>query len=158
MTKRAHSLHRLLPVLLLALFLLLGGLSVLLTASAYRGILGRSRQLDRSTALTYITEKVRQNDTAGALRLGELGGCQALVIRQGEEILYDTYIYCHDGSLRELMIKQELEPDPELGRRLLAMEALSFTLEEGLLRIRCTDPDGQVLERSVAVRSGEVAP
>ena len=157
MTRRAHSAHQL-PVLLLVLFLLMGGLAVLMTASAYRGILDRDRMMDQSLALTYVTEKVRHNDTAGAIRLGEIGGCQALVITQGTDILYDTYIYCHDGSLRELMIKRELTAAPDMGRSLLPMESLELRLEDGLLQIRCTDPHGHQLERAVALRSEEVAP
>lgn len=154
---KKHS-AQLLPVLLLALFLLLSTLIAVRSAAAYKKVLDRSDRLDRSTALTYITEKVRQNDAAGALRVGRIGDCEALVIAQGDEILYDTYIYCYDGSLRELMIKRELAPAPEMGRALLPMDSLELTLEGGLLRIRCTDSSGETRERSVALAAQEVAP
>ena len=154
---KKHS-AQLLPVLLLALFLLLSALTAVRSAAAYKKVLDRSDRLDRSTALTYITEKVRQNDAAGALRVGRIGDCEALVIAQGDEVLYDTYIYCYDGSLRELMIKRELTPAPEMGRALLPMESLELTLEGGLLRIRCTDSSGETRERSVALAAQEVAP
>ncbi len=154
---KKHS-AQLLPVLLLALFLLLSVLTAMRTAAVYKKVLDRSDRMDRSTALTYITEKVRQNDTAGALRVGTIGNCRALVIVQGDELLYDTYIYCYDGSLRELMIKRELIPAPEMGRALLPMESLELTLEDGLLRIRCTDSSGETQERSVALTAQEVAP
>ena len=157
MRRNTHS-TQLLPVLLLALFLLLSTLTVVRSAAAYKKVLDRSDRLARSTALTYITEKIRQNDTAGSLRVGTIGGCQALVISQGDEILYDTYIYCYDGSLRELMIKRELTPAPSMGRSLLAMESLELELEDCLLRIRCADADGSAWERSVALRGQEVAP
>jgi hypothetical protein len=156
--KSTHSLQRLLPVLVLALFLLLAGLTVVRSAAAYQKILGRSDRLDRAMALTYIAEKARQIDAPGALRLGRIGDCQALVITQGEAVLYDTYIYCYEGSLRELMIKRELTPAPDMGRSLLPMETLELALEDGLLRIRCADADGSTWERSVALRSQEVAP
>ena len=154
---KKHSVQ-LLPVLLLAVFLLLAVLTAMRTAACYKKVLDRSDRMDRSTALTYITEKVRQNDTAGALRIGTIGDCQALVICQGDEILYDTYIYCYDGSLRELMIKRELTPAPEMGRSLLPMDLLELTLEDGLLRIRCADGSGEILERSVALIAQEVVP
>ena len=157
MRRNTHS-TQLLPVLLLALFLLLSTLTVVRSAAAYKKVLDRSDRLTRSTALTYITEKIRHNDTAGSLRVGMIGDCQALVISQGDEIFYDTYIYCYDGSLRELMIKRELTPAPSMGRSLLAMESLELELEEGLLRIRCTDADGSTWDRSVALRGQEVAP
>ena len=154
---KKHS-AQLLPVLLLALFLLLSTLIAVRSAAAYKKVLDRSDRLDRSTALTYITEKVRQNDAAGALRVGRIGDCEALVIAQGDEILYDTYIYCYDGSLRELMIKRELTPAPEMGRALLPMDSLELTLRDGLLCIRCTDGTGETRERSVALTAQEVAP
>ena len=157
MRRNAHSVLPL-PALLLALFLLLSALTVVRSAAVYRNVLDRSDRLSRSTALTYITEKVRHNDTAGSVRVGKIGDCQALVIVQGDEILYDTYIYCYDGSLRELMIKRELTPAPEMGRCLLPMESLELSLEGDLLKIRCTDTCGDIWEHSVAVRGKEVAP
>ena len=147
MRRNAHSVLPL-PALLLALFLLLSALTVVRSAAVYRKVLDRSDRLSRSTALTYITEKVRHNDTAGSVRVGKIGDCQALVIVQGDEILYDTYIYCYDGSLRELMIKRELEPTPDMGRSLLPMESLELENTDGLLKIRCTDPQGGLWERS----------
>ena len=156
--KSTHSLQRLLPVLVLALFLLLAGLTVIRSAAAYQKILGRSDRLDRAMALTYIAEKARQNDTPGALRLGRIGDCQALVITQGEAVLYDTYIYCYEGSLRELMIKRELTPEADMGRCLLPMEGLELEPEGMLLKIRCPGPGGEMLERAVALRSLEVTP
>jgi hypothetical protein len=156
--KSTHSLQRLLPVLVLALFLLLAGLTVVRSAAAYQKILGRSDRLDRAMALTYIAEKARQNDAPGALRLGRIGDCQALVITQGEAVLYDTYIYCYEGSLRELMIKRELTPEADMGRCLLPMEGLELEPEGTLLKIRCPGPGGEMLERAVALRSLEVTP
>jgi hypothetical protein len=156
--KSTHSLQRLLPVLVLALFLLLAGLTVIRSAAAYQKILGRSDRLDRAMALTYIAEKARQNDAPGARRLGRIGDCQALVITQGEAVLYDTYIYCYEGSLRELMIKRELTPEADMGRCLLPMEGLELEPEGTLLKIRCPGPGGEMLERAVALRSLEVTP
>lgn len=156
--KSTHSLQRLLPVLVLALFLLLAGLTVVRSAAAYQKILGRSDRLDRAMALTYIAEKARQNDAPGALRLGQIGDCQALVITQGEAVLYDTYIYCYEGSLRELMIKRELTAEADMGRCLLPMEGLELEPEGTLLKIRCPGPGGEMLERAVALRSLEVTP
>lgn len=158
MKRNTHSLQRLLPVLVLALFLLLAGLTALRSAAAYKKILARSDRLDRATALAYITEKARQNDVPGALRLGQIGDCEALVITQGEAVLYDTYIYCYEGSLRELMIKRELTAEADMGRCLLPMEGLELELEGTLLKIRCPGPEGETLERAVALRSLEVTP
>jgi len=58
MNRKSHSLQLLLPLCLLAGFILTACLTVLLSASAYRDILDRSNRLTESTALTYIGEKV----------------------------------------------------------------------------------------------------
>lgn len=155
MNRKSHSLQLLLPLCLLAGFILTACLTVLLSASAYRDILDRSNRLTESTALTYIGEKVRQSDTVGAVRVASIGGCPALVIRQGEDRLYDTYIYCYDGSLRELMIKCELTPEPHMGRSLVAMQELDISLEAGLISLTLVDSSGQEHKGLVCLRSEE---
>lgn len=155
MKGNSHSAQLLLPVCLLAAFLLTACLSVLFSASAYREVLDRSNQLTESTVLTYIGEKVRQSDTAGAVRVGAIGDCPALIIRQGEERLYDTYIYCYDGTLRELMIKCELTPEPHMGRSLATMERLDIALEDGLISLTLVDSSGEEHESFVCLRSRE---
>lgn len=155
MKRNSHSVQLLLPVCLLAAFLLTACLSVLLSASVYRDILDRSNRLTEATALTYIGEKVRQSDTAGAVRVGQIGDCPALVIRQGEERLYDTYIYCYGGSLRELMIKCELTPEPHMGRSLVPMERLDIDLTDGLISLTLVDSLGETHKGLVCLRSGE---
>lgn len=156
MLSRRHTLQQLLPLCLLAAFMLSAVLAVLFSASLYRDVQDRSARLTEATALTYIAEKVHQSDQAGAIRVGTIGECPALIIRQDAGSLYDTYIYVYDGSLRELMIKCELDPAPKMGRPLLELEALDLSLEEGLLslRLRCTS--GEIREGLVCLRSREV--
>lgn len=155
MKKHSHSLQLLLPVCLLSAFIAAAMLAVLLSASAYRDILDRSNQMTEATALTYIGEKVRRSDTAGSVRLDTIGSCPALVIRQGQERLYDTYIYCYGGSLRELMIKVELTPEPDMGRALVPMEGLDLTMEDGLISLTLVAPSGMEYRSCVCLRSEE---
>lgn len=156
MVTRRHTLQQLLPLCLLAVFMLSAVLAVLFSASVYREIQDRSNRLTEATALTYIAEKVHQSDKAGSIRLGRIGDCPALVIRQDVGNVYDTYIYVYDGTLRELMIKSQLTPAPAMGRPLLELEGLDLDLEDGLLRLtlRCTS--GEIREALVCVRSREV--
>ena len=158
MKRPTHSLHLLLPFGLLAVFALSAVLAVLLSASAFRQVSHRSDRLTFGTSVTYIREKVRQSDTAGAIRVDRLGDCPALVITREERAVYDTYIYCYDGSLRELTIRREVAPEPSMGRALAPMASLELEREGSLLKILCTDGEGRTLEAAVALRSGEVAP
>ena len=143
MEKRRHSLDALFPLGLLGLFVLCAVLVILFSASFYRQTLEKTRLGDGETALAYVTEKLHQSDRAGAVSLGAIGDCPAVVITRGQRRLYDTYIYCSDGQLRELMIKRELEPEPEMGRALLPLERFSAEdLGGGLLKISCRDSSG----------------
>lgn len=156
MLSRRHTLQQLLPLCLLAAFMLSAVLAVLFSASLYRDIQDRSARLTEATALTYIAEKVHQSDEAGAVRVGNIGGCPALIIRQDVGSLYDTYIYAYEGSLRELMIKCELDPAPSMGRPLLELEGLDLSLEDGLLSLKLRCASGEIRESLVALRSREV--
>lgn len=55
------------------------------------------------TAFSYITEKIRQNDTSSAVSIGTLEGHPALILSQEVDgKLYNTYLYEYDGYLTEL--------------------------------------------------------
>lgn len=158
MVNRRHSMDILFPTVLLALYVLGAAAVAVLAGASYQRLAERSAAMsDGSAALSYVAERLHQSDEAGAVRVAELGGCPAIVITQGETSLYDTYIYCYNGSLRELMVKRELKPEPDMGRALLPMAA--FTPENlggGLLKLSCTDSEGLTRESWVALRAGEV--
>lgn len=109
------------------------------------------------TSVAYVTEKIRQNDTSLAegrsdsskhISISTLSGEQTLMLTQsvnGET--YCTYLYLHDGYLKELLTKS----GSYLGDDILAagqeiMELSDFTMEqvsEHLLSIRLTTPRGE---------------
>ena len=106
-----------------------------------------------------MTEKLRSGDRQDAVRVDSLEGCPALVISLDREGAgYDTYIYCYDGYLRELMVRREVTPAPRMGRALLELESLSPTWAgEGLLRLEC-GLQGDTLTRYVNLKAGEGYP
>lgn len=85
------------------------------------------------TAVAYITEKIRQNDSISSenVSISTLSGVPALTLTQnfnGET--YCTYLYLHDGYLKELFMKS----DGYLGDNMLAagqniMELTDFSIE-----------------------------
>lgn len=93
------------------------------------------------TAVAYITEKVRQNDNIIAddnsyntenISISTLAGTPALTLTQSfNNEIYCTYLYLHDGYLKELFMKS----DGYLGDDMLAagqnvMELHSFSIEQ----------------------------
>ena len=83
------------------------------------------------TAVSYIMEKVRQNDTAGSVSITTLEEVPALCLRSELDAdTYCTYLYLYDGHLKELFMKD----GSSLGGRVLPagtdiMELRDFSLE-----------------------------
>lgn len=131
---------------------------VLIGADVYTST---ARNMDQNfsarTAVSYVAEKVRQSDAAGAVALGEIDGGQALVLtKEGEGGVFKTYIYYYDGAVRELLARAEAAPQPELGQQITEAAGLSFeTLAEGLWRVTVTGVDGAQEQLTFGLRSAE---
>ena len=155
--RRAHSID---TVFVLALFCVFAA-SVLLTlifgTRAYSSVKTSSDEAYyRRTALSYITEKLRQNDISGGVSLGEFGGSPALILHNTyDEIEYETYIYTYGGKVCELFCEADLDLTPEAGNAIIEGRALSFESVGGsLIKITYTDPEGLTGETLVYLGSG----
>ena len=127
-----RTLTGLAALLLLGLFGL-GTLGVLLQgASAYRALAARDETAQQHrTCIQFLSTKVRQAPSAQSVSLSDFGG-GALVIQEeleGQTCL--TRIYCHEGWLMELFTVGEGDFRPEDGEKILPLERLSFTLQNG---------------------------
>lgn len=145
------------PVLIVFAVFAVSVLTVLLTgADLVREVTLRdSRSYDERTAVQYLTTRVRRADRAGAV---SVEGEDTLILR--EEIggvCYETRIYCHEGSLREMFCETGYALPPIFGEEILPMEALRVALEDGFLRLSVRLPDGRESEAALYLRSeGEV--
>ena len=129
-------------------------LAVLLTgAQAYRRLTQRDQAAyDRRTCVQYLATRVRQADHAQGIAVEDFGG-GSLVLNADSP--YPTWIYCQDGWLMELFCYVEERPGPEDGQPLMAAENLSFELEDGLLAINVTMPEGKTETLLLSLRGGE---
>lgn len=132
-------------------------LAVLLTgAGAYRRLTARDEaSWERQTRGQYIAARVRQADRAGCVTAAEFAGRPAL--RLAEESGYVTWVYCYEGWLMELYASGEAELWPEDGTRLLAASWLDVSLEDGLLEVEVSGPEGETERLYLGLRSGEGA-
>lgn len=95
------------------------------------------------TAVAYVSEKLRQHDTAGAVSFTEVDGCNALALLEdvdGESFV--TYIYFYDGALRELFMRASSQPSAALGTAIVELADFSIEQENMLLRVSAVSPDG----------------
>ena len=102
------------------------------------------------TAVSYIMEKVRQNDTADSIFLTDLENVPALcMLSEIDEETYCTYLYLYDGHLKELFMRE----GASLGGQVLPagtdiMDLQEFSLSyasDDLIRISLRTASGEDL-------------
>ena len=142
-TERTLLRRLLVPGLCAAFFIL--ALSLALSAAGvYRQTAAAADEnFAQRTGLSYLTNQLRRADRENGIARGSFGGSDALILT--DEAGYVTYIYCYEGSLRELYTDPEASLGPADGTELLPAEKLEITDRNGALTLGL---DG----RSVTIR------
>lgn len=126
---RNHSIDSLFSFLLLLTFSLFTLMLAGMGSTIYRS---GTEYLDENytsrTAIAYISEKVRQHDQADSVFLTSVEDLPALAFRDMiDDASFLTYVYFHDGALRELFIPEGRTPNADMGNRIVALS--DFTIE-----------------------------
>lgn len=106
------------------------------------------------TAISYVTEKIRQNDITaedctGSVNITTLAGEPALMLTQHvDEQAYCTYLYLYNGYLKELFMQQ----DSSLGGN--ALEAGTNIMELDSLHLEQISP--RLLSIEMSTKQGEL--
>lgn len=154
--KRRHMIDFIFPIALFFVFALSALTLVLFAARIYRSTTENSSlQYTSRTGLSYISEKIHQNDGHGRIQAGSFDGCDALVMEQTfKEETYFTYIYAYDQNLKELFVKEGVDASAADGRTILEIQDFSISqLSENLFRFDCTDAKNQSASTIVGIRS-----
>ena len=151
-----HSFGGLFVFGLAALFAVLSMLLVVTGTQAYRNVVQTADGNSQArSVMSYVANKVRSADAAGAVRVQDREGTQSLVLSQdldGEE--YETRIYWYDGALWEQFVPGEFEFLPEDGERLISVPACAFELaRENLLQVTVTLDSGETITSHTALRA-----
>ncbi len=157
--KRRNQVEGLAALLLTGIFAVCL-LAVLLTGAAtYRTLTERGQTVyDRRVSAQYLATRVRQADRAGAVRAGQFGDGDALVLTETiDGAQYDTCVYVCDGYLMELFCAAGSGLNPGDGQKIMPAEALAVSVDGGLLTLRLT-VDGADAELLLSLRSGKGAP
>lgn len=157
--ERNHIVDVLFVLALFVVFTLSALVLVILGANVYRQTVSyMDENYEARTAYSYLTEKVRQNDIYGSVSVGELEGTRALILtREINDATYATYLYLHQGSLRELFIRQgsDIGSDPlSAGRAILPLRDWEPEMaDEHLLRIDLTLENGAHKQLFISLHS-----
>ena len=155
--ERNHIVDVLFVLALFVVFTLSALVLVILGANVYRQTVSYMDE-NYEARTSYLTEKVRQNDVYGSISVGELEGSRALVLtREINGTTYATYLYLHQGSLRELFVRQgsDIGSDPlSAGREILPlMDWEPEMADRHLLRINLTLEDGSHKQLFISLHS-----
>lgn len=157
-TKRKHIIDFIFPIALFVVFALCALTVLLLAAQIYQSTTENSSlNYTSRTGLSYISEKIHQNDVNGNVSIRELNGTPALAMEQiYNDAVYCTYIYTYDGELKELFVKNNAPAELSSGKTIL--EVKEFTMEESgenMFRFRCVDKSNREDSIIVFIKSNK---
>ncbi|MFZ2539142.1 MAG: DUF4860 domain-containing protein [Oscillospiraceae bacterium] len=151
----SHVVDLLFTLALFCVFTATSLMVVLIGANVYKStVSGMSKNFDMRTSLTYLSEKVRQNDVADGVHLADLDGKTALVLEQNfNDTSYQTWIYYDDSSLKELFTKKGNDISIADGREI--MKTSDFKIEcspEGIFSFTTISKTGESATAKVSPR------
>lgn len=155
-TQKKHVIDLLFPIALFFVFAASALTVLLLATNIYRSTTEHSfRNYTAETSLAYITEKIHQNDSSGAVSIETFNGKDALTLKQDYNgTTYITYIYTEDSALKELYIKEGTKVDTSAGKSILPIESFTMeSLKDNTFRFICTDTNGVKARTVVRLRS-----
>ena len=156
MRKSKHTIDFLFPIALFFVFACTSFVVLLFSANTYEKIVAQSNSnFESGTCLAYITEKIRQNDSNGAITISSIKDIDALSIQENiDGKIYNTFIYEYEGTLRELYVQDGVSVSPKTGTIIMDINKLDMKeLDTGLLEFRCTLEDGSVDTVSIGINT-----
>ncbi len=138
----------------LLLFSLLAMLLTTMGISVYKGVVnGSEHNYEKRMAVSYISNRVRRADRAGAVSVGEFAGSDALLL--GSEyngVQYVTKIFYYDGSICELFSRADYDVEAGGGTALLPVQSFSVSQGDGFITVTVTDESGDVSNTVIALK------
>ena len=153
-----HTIDFLFPIALFFVFSSTAIVVLLLSANIYKGVVSDSeKNFESGTALSYITQKIRQNDDCenSNISLSEFDGINALAISQNyNEQTYITYIYETNGELKESFLQEGIHASASAGTTIMEIGHLEIEeVTDSLLKLSCTSKSGDFTSTLINIHS-----
>lgn len=119
--RRSIKFDSVFVIALFTMFAITSFLLILICAKQYQHTADTmDANYESRTISSYLTEKVRQNDSQGKIWVTELEGTQALALETREnDTTYITYIYYHNNALREIVVNEHSVFSLESGQKII---------------------------------------
>ncbi len=150
--RKQYAIDTLFVLSLFAVFAITSLLLVYSGTKAYENItVSMENSFSSRTAISYIDELVKQNNSKDNINVGEVEGITALKITEmAADIEYVRYIYFYDGYLRELFIPSDMVPTATDGQRLVRLKNFTLIEIDGLLHFTVTDDNDNNLSLTLS--------
>lgn len=136
--QRGQMVNTLFTMLLFLVFVLCALFAVLIGGKVYENINIRTESTYRAdVALSYIANKVRQQDTGGMVELTDENGTAMLRLKQIiNDRVYHTDIYYRDGKLYELFTAADSGLGVNDGIEIMECDEVVMAMEDGLIHVK----------------------
>ena len=153
--EKNHVFDTLFVSLLFFVFLFCALTVVVIGSLVYRSSTeSLNEHFSSTTALSYLVQKVRQNDLSGNIEMTTMNGVDVLTISHTiADDSFETYIYAYDGYLLELFIKEGVDFSLGAGSKITPVHSFEIERGEQFFTFTITDEIGNTNTISVAERS-----
>jgi len=155
-TEKRHTIDVLFVITLFCVFALSVIAATAFGAKVYRNIVDdMDGNFNSRTSYTYLINKIHQSDAQGLVSVGAYEGLDALIISEEiDNIIYNTYLYYYDGSLRELFTRSGQSFDPAFGTELFKLESFEISdISDTLIKVVFTPYESEESVLFVHIRS-----
>ncbi len=145
-TRSRHVIDFIFPIALFFVFAASSLVVLILAADIYGSTTNQLQANDENrTALSYISEKIRQNDTGGALEITSIEGTECLSLSADyNDVPHTTYIYEYDGMLKELFVRDDVSVSLKDGKDIMEISSLSISrIDDHLYHFITVDSQGR---------------
>lgn len=141
---------------LFAVFAASAFIAVMIGVQVYRTTVSQMENIySTTTALSYVTQKIRQYDSQGSISITDIDGDPALLIKDTiHEDTYLTYIYSDEESLYELSVREGNHISKDMGSEIVAVKDFSIADKgEGFLELSASERSGTTVNILIHMRS-----
>lgn len=157
-TRSRHVIDFIFPIALFFVFAASSLVVLILAADIYGSTTDQLQTNDENrTALSYISEKIRQNDSGNALSITTLEDTECLALSADYNgIPCTTYIYASEGMLRELFTRDDAAVSLKNGKNIMKIDTLTMSqIDEHLYQFTTVDSQGHVGTLITSERSAQ---
>lgn len=155
--QKSHIVDLLFSLALFCVFTASALMIVIMGADVYqKAVSDMTRNSTVRTSLSYLSEKIHQNDVSGGVRIDQLDNLTSLVLTQeiGGEA-YETWIYAYDGMLCEIMTAQDNQILPSEGQPIVEVASFEAEQKNDQFILTVSDAQGNTSSLSILPRSGK---